>query len=149
MWTVPKETLNMIERECYHKISAPPGIAPTRRRPLSHPGELQTHQWLTFTKVFGKYLIQHCYVPDTNDKALAASRILDLITLCTESYVTVASLNKIRSLVKEIRRTFRNDFPDLFKSVTMHVLLFHIPDLLARWGPSRNWWCFDRERYVI
>lgn len=140
---MPASIAKLIETEAYAKIIAPPGIAPRYQRPFTVPSDMSCHDWLNFTKVYGKYLLSNMY----SDKSLKVlCGIIDLVHQCLASSVTSDSLEALRLQVKSVARNFEKDVPSTEWSIMMHLLTFHMPDTMEFWGPARGYWCFPFER---
>ena len=154
MWRISDAVGLRVEAECYRQISGPRGIAPRTKRPLSCSSEMQAHHWVNFTKVYGTYLIENCLMnPDDDEQdeprvVTSARRLLEILKLSLSSSLTAATLVNLDEKVSRFARSFSSTMPETQKSLVLHLLLFHVPDTLAYWGPARGYWCFPFERSV-
>lgn len=143
-WKMNNLVALRIEQDLYLKLIAPPGIAPQTKRPLTVPSHLSSHHWLSFTKVYGKYLLTHAYEEGPSLQILC--NIIDLVQQCVASTVTPESLARLNQRIQDVAKSFEKSFPASEWSIVMHLLVFHIPDTIKFWGPARSYWCFPFER---
>jgi hypothetical protein len=142
----------------YDLIRAPLNIAPKSKYPFRLRGEMTAYHWLNFTKVYGKYLFFARYSKPTdglpfknaphrmNTSLDGLCQLMDLLTSCLASHATTDTKARTDELVKEFATRFDEMLPITEKVINMHNLIFHIPDMIKRWGPVRGFWCFPFER---
>jgi hypothetical protein len=130
-----------IEKHCMEELQAPSGIA--HCRPFSRTGEMTAHHWVNFVKSYGKHLFaQHYQGP----VLILLCEILDLLRLCLSSSLTPQIMEQIDVLSKNVANWFDILMPPIEMAMVFHLLVFHIPDTIRRWGPARGMWCFPFER---
>jgi hypothetical protein len=132
-----------MEEQCYLFISASTGVAPRGKRPLTVTSEMQAHQWVNFAKVYGKYLLSR-YFEDL--PLMFIAELLDVVRICLSSTINQALLQELIRKRKNIAELFDKTVPGTEKSIMLHLLLWHMPDTIAYWGPARGYWCFPFER---
>ena len=142
-WVMPVTTALLIESEAYCSVQAPSGIAPRTKRPLSNASDMTAHQWLNFTKVYGKYLFAQIY---RSQHLRVLCDLLDYITHCLSSSLTLDLMKEIKRRSIEVAKDIDRFFPASEKSLMLHLLVCHIPPTLSYWGPARGYWCFPFER---
>ena len=145
LWSMPKAVAERIDAIAYRKIVAPDGIAPDKRGPLSRPGEMNSHHWFNFTKVYGKYLFSAYY---SGDHLRVLCELLDFIKACLGSHLSPQDKDDIHAKAKQVASNFDQFFPPTEQSLMLHVLVFHMPQTLALFGPARGYHCFPFERYA-
>lgn len=143
LWAMPKAVAERIDAMGYRKILAPDGIAPDKRGPLSKPGEMNSHHWFNFTKVYGKYLFSAHY---DGDHLRVLCELLDFIKACLGSHLSPQDKADIHAKAKQVASNFDEYFPPTEQSLMLHVLVFHLPQTLALFGPARGYHCFPFER---
>lgn len=143
LWAMPKATAERIDAIAYRKILAPDGIAPDKRGPLSRPGEMNSHHWFNFTKVYGKYLFSAYY---HGEHLRVLCELLDFIKACLGSHLSPQDKDDIHAKAKQVASNFDEYFPPTEQSLMLHVLVFHMPQTLALFGPARGYHCFPFER---
>jgi hypothetical protein len=110
------------------------------------PGDLNCYDWLCFSRLYGKYLLSQHY---SAEKMQILCPLLDLVKLAVTSFISGDGyFDRLHGLVKEVASTLETYFPAGELSIVIHLLLFHIPAQLARWGPAYGHWCFPFERSV-
>lgn len=133
----------------YLSIEAPLNIAPASKRPYTQKGSMTAHHWVNFTKCYGKYLLLRQFQSPAQRATLKMMcNMLDFVALCLSSSVSRDTKVRIAQLRDTVARTFEQDWPEIEHAVIMHLLIFHIPDTIARWGPVRGYWCFPFERMI-
>ena len=60
-WDLPKVTAQLLERVCWSTIKAPPGIAPSTKRPFTMHSTMNMAMWIGLSKVSGKYLLSQLF----------------------------------------------------------------------------------------
>ena len=150
-WFVPPAMQLLIEQHCYAKIAAPRGVAPPTKRPLSNSSEMQAHQWVNFARVYGKYLMVHCFPSsdrggDDSSQLDAACCLLNVVQLCLTSCIEPGFHTTLQKWVTKTAACFQRALPPTEKAVMLHLLLFHMPRTIAYWGPTRGYWNFAYER---
>jgi hypothetical protein len=50
--------------------------------------------------------------------------------------------------IKNAAKKIDQNLPKSDWAMVLHNLMFHIPDTIKRWGPTRGYWCFPFERSV-
>lgn len=149
LWSIPEATRLLIEERCYRQLSAPRGVAPVSKRPLTLTSEMQAHHWVNFAKVYGVYLIHHCMRGEEQREAVyAATQLLQVIKLSLTSTVTPSLIDRLHQVITTVARNFNDRFPPHMKVMMIHLLMAHIPATLAYWGPARGYWNFPYERSV-
>jgi hypothetical protein len=144
-WCIPKSLQLVLEKYAYQEILAPPGIAPRTKYPLSVPSDMTAHHWVNFVKVYGKYLLSLAF---TGIHMVLLCDLIELAQACLVSEITPDWMIEVKSRVKNVARHFQKYFPSSEWSMVMHLLAFHIPATMSRWGPVRQYWCFPFERSV-
>lgn len=149
MWTLSEERRLLLEAHVYLRITGPTGIAPRSKLPLTATGakEMTAHEWVNFAKVSGPLLLHNAYPKDASTAA-AACRLLRVIRMGLVSCVAPGHTAAMQAVIDEVKENFNHDFPAIMKSMMLHLLLFHVPAAVARWGPARGFWCFPFERLV-
>lgn len=148
----------------YKGIRAPGNIAPNSLSPFKRSGDLTAYHLLNFAKVYGKYLFQQHYrsvvaqpqrragdppcerVHEATLALAALCQLLDILTLCLQSSVSSYSKVQTDEKVRAFAADFEKNLPQSEQAIVMHVLLFHMPGTIRRWGPTRGYWCFPFER---
>ena len=144
-WHIPPKVQLALEQHCWSGILAPPGIAPLNKRPFTASGQLNTAQWVTFSKVTGKYLMSQ-YFEDEHLQALC--NLFDFVDLCLAPTVTQQSIRNLHTMARILAGDIDKYFPVTERSMVLHLLVFHMPDEIALWGPTRGYWVFAFERSV-
>ena len=144
-WQMSEKMMLRIEESCYQHIRAPQGVAPLTKRPLTQTSEMQAHQWINFVKVYGKYLLSQHF---QGAIMTFIAHLLDFIKLTLSSTVDNQTMHEIGRLRDELFAKVQIVFPSTEWSMVLHLLLFHIPDTILLWGPTRGYWCFPFERSV-
>lgn len=133
----------------YTKIQAPFNIAPASLSPFSRTGDMTAHHWVNFAKVYGKALLSyHFKRHDKRSGSVTVCNMLNLVEVCLRSNVTAAAKVWMDQLVVEVARNYEKDWPITEHAIITHLLVFHMPDIIRRWGPSRGYWCFPFERMI-
>lgn len=144
MWDMHKNEAASIEEVAYRQVQAPPGVAPRTRKPLSLSSEMSAHHWVNFTKVYGKYLLSLKY---SGAHLEMLSLLLDFAGACLRSRITPGELDRLRDQARLVAERMHGLWPPTERPVTLHLLLFHMVDILAFAGPSRGYhvWAFERS----
>lgn len=142
-WHIPEALAHLIERECYQKICGPSGVAPRTKQPLTLSSEMTAAHWVNFAKVYGKYLLTQCF---SGISMVIIRDLLDIVRMCLSSRVEPDMIAHIKSKVEQFADCFDAYLPGTEKSIVLHLLLWHMPDTIAYWGPARGYWCFPFER---
>lgn len=146
--------ISHVER-MYRVIEAPLNIAPHSKMPFQQRGQMTAHDWVNFTKVYGKYLFLCNYLKTdrvlldetwSNVPMKGLSMVMDLLTSCLAANATAAVKIKTKTQAAHLAIMFDKFIPSIEKSIMMHTLVFHMPDTIRLWGPSRGYWCFPFER---
>jgi hypothetical protein len=150
-----------LETHSYDAIEAPTAVAPASKHPFVRTGDMTSHDWIGFTRCYGKYLLQQQFErvsmrapasgelehPDHEGyKTLCA--LLEFLELCLRGHVTAAVKVRIAELLPELEARVGKYLPEREHTIVIHTLLYHIPATLNRWGPARGTWAFPFERYV-
>lgn len=144
-----EKTRLLVEERCYRQIAAPRGVAPRTKRPFTMTSEMQAHHWVNFSKVYGPYLISHCMPEPPKTKYVrAATQVLEVVKKSLLSSVSNATVQQLREDIRELAEGFDDAFPNEFKVMMLHLLMFHLPDTIDYWGPARGYWNFPYERSV-
>jgi hypothetical protein len=164
MYYIKPEYLRPLEDKAYAKIQSPVGVAPAAKHPFIKTGEMTAHHWVNFSRCYGKYLFQQEYERDEEKYYSAAEQspaalaraprlglttlchLLDFIALCLTSDVTVAVKQRLESQLPLVAEHVDQHLPPNEHAIVLHLLLFHVPDTIRRWGPVRSYWCFPFER---
>ena len=144
-WHVSSKTAELVDECCYRSISAPRGVAPPAKKPLAKPSEMTAHHLVNFAKVYGKYLVRSCL---DGEFRLEACRLLDIFSMCLASSVAPDHVAKLREAIRLFCLHYNEVWPTQCKALVVHMVLFHMPDTIAYWGPARGYWCFPFERSV-
>ena len=144
-WHIPKTCQLALEEWCWSGIQAPPGIAPPSKRPFTVPSSINCSQWISITKVTGKYLLSQVF---EGEHLGVLCEILDYMAACLASEFTPADIARIKRLARKVAGHVDKYFPPTMQSLVMHMLIFHMPGELEMWGPARGFWCFPYERSV-
>lgn len=166
MYHIPAARWKVLEAEVYAKIQSPIGVAPASKHPFTKTGEMTAHHWVNFSRCYGKYLLQQEYEKDKKTYYSAEEqraqpepadrgppvglttlcRLIDFIALCLTSNVTEAVKQQLELQLPELAQLVDANLPPNEHAIVLHLLLFHIPDTIRRWGPVRSYWCFPFER---
>ena len=144
-WEVSPACLLELEKCCWMKIQAPPGIVPSTKRPFSMPSGLNVAQWIGISKVTAKYLFSQVF-SDTPLQVICS--LFDYISACLEPEQSRQTLHKLEALRKKLAGYIHRFFPKSELSMVLHMLVFHEPSFLKMWGPARGCWVFAFERSV-
>ena len=151
-WHISNSISSLIELHTYQSIAAPLGVAPRSKNHTTLRSEMQAHQWVNFTKVYGSVIIAQCYptIEGTQNAVtgLQANMLSDVVSLCLESTISVDHHIKLATAVKRFAEEVVDAFPVTEWSLVLHLLMYHMPATIARWGPARGYWCFPFERSV-
>jgi len=130
----------VLEQRWLRVIQAPSGLIADRL--FSHASQLIAHHWVNFVRIYAKYLMAQFYTGDTLKLMLA---IITLFQLLISATLTQDKLAQLDDAVKEVASLFhllpKTEYPIIF-----HLLVFHMPAVVRRWGSARNFWCFPYER---
>lgn len=164
MYHIQAKCLQALEDKAYAKIQSPGGVAPAAKHPFTKTGEMTAHHWVNFSRCYGKYLFQQEYERDEKKYYSAAEQspaaparaprlglttlchLLDFIALCLTSDVTVAVKQRLKDQLPLVAEHVDQYLPPNEHAIVLHLLLFHMPDTIRRWGPVRSYWCFPFER---
>lgn len=145
---IHKNWIVALESMCWAGILAPSGIAPRTMRPFTVKSNLNCADWLSFTKVTGKYLFSQLF--SQNRQALTViCDILDYFSMCLDHELTEAKLDALDEQASLVAGHIENFFPGGEKSLVLHHMVFHMPGQLRVWGPARASWVFPYERSVV
>lgn len=147
----------LVER-AYVSIRAPLHIAPASKMPFQRSGEMTAHHWLNFAKCHGIVLLR-AYLTraerelkkdvERDTRTLLTMRwMLELIRLLLQSDVTAKVKLDTASKVRSLAAFFETDWPPTEHAIVMHLLVFHMPATIRKWGPARSYWCFPFERMI-
>lgn len=75
-------------------------------------------------------------------------QILDILELCFRSHATRQVKIDTARKIRECAATYEERMPAIEQAIITHLLFFHMPATIKRWGPARGFWCFPFERYV-
>lgn len=143
VWKLPPAVKDAVDDRGWLGILAPPGLLSRSQRPLNLHSQLNSAQWITMAKVTGKYLLGLAF----EGKALESlCDLLDYVTLCLSDRITPSLLTEIGIQAKRCANMINETMPEGEFSLVLHMLIFHVPATLKRWGPARGWWVFPFER---
>ena len=106
---------------------------------------MTAHHLVNFAKVYGKYLVRSCL---DGEFRIEACRLLDIFSMCLASSVAPDHVAKLREAIRLFCLHYNEVWPTQCKALVVHMVLFHMPDTIAYWGPARGYWCFPFERLV-
>jgi hypothetical protein len=129
----------------YRRIQAPSGVAPPSRQPFQVTSELNSHDWINFTKVYGKYLLSNVYQGQELELICA---MLDLSNCFLSMAIGGPVWQKTATdLIAKIKQELQQ-VPKTELALVVHMMVYHMYDTLWYWGPARGFWCFPPERSV-
>lgn len=88
------------------------------------------------------------FPPLANRRLFALCSLFDLLNLCLRSHATKEVKQQTATAVRTLALHFESLFPPTECAIVMHLLFFHLPATIRRWGPARGYWCFPFERSV-
>jgi len=134
-----------LETNCWFGILGPPGIASRSKRPFTLKQGFTCADWITFTKVTGKYLYSQLF--QESQKTLeTVCTVLDFFASCLDQELTTEKIELLKTRARKVAGIIHDLFPRSERSLVLHHIVCHIPDQLARWGPARCCWAFPFER---
>jgi hypothetical protein len=142
-FVIPESHRLVLEQRCLQFIQAPPGVV--NPHPMSLSGQNNTYHWLNFVRVHGKYLFSQYF---TGSVLKLFCAMIDLVKHLLSNIITTPLLHVIDVLIKRICKNLPI-LPNTERPIVFHNLLFHMPTIIAKWGPARSYWCFPFERYLI
>jgi hypothetical protein len=144
-WHIPKKCQEALESWCWSHIIAPPGIAPSTKRPFTFKGSMNCSEWITFTKVTGKYLFSQVF---KGAHLGVLCDLLDFVSDCLDHELTPDKIDVLKARARKVAGHIEQYFPPSEQSLVLHHMIFHIPRQLQIWGPARCTWVFWAERSV-
>lgn len=136
--------------QAYTSLQLPSHVAPAAKAPFQRSGQLTAHHWVNFAKVYGKYLLAHLPMGTRMTAGFRDSvrDVLDLMALCLHPVATKAVKAWTDGKVEDVLDKFEAEWPSTEHALVLHLLVFHMPRTIQRWGPVRHYWCFPFERMI-
>ena len=108
---------------------------------------MQSHHWLNFARVYGSYLIEHG-LKGYDNSIMASCFLLEIVKMATASTTSAKHVRNLRVEIMRLAYKMNTWFPPHQKTMMLHLLMFHMPDTIAYWGPARGYWNFPFERNI-